>query len=495
MREINAVGIAGTGVIGAGWAARFLAYGLDVVAWDPAPDAETKLRSGVENAWPALSKLGLYPGADQKRLGFTTSLDEMASKVDFIQESAPEVLELKINLHHNLDQAAEPDVIIASSTSGLLPSDFQSRCHHPERIIVGHPFNPVYLLPLVEIVGGSKTGEDALTAATSFYTHMGMKPLRLKKEVEGFLSDRLQEAMWRENLHIINEGYASTGDMDDAVRYGPGLRWAMMGSNMAYYMAGGDQGMRHFLKQFGPALKLPWTKLEAPELSDELIERMVEGTEQQAEGKSVKELERLRDNCLIAIMQALRSYDVGAGKVLHENENRRIADSQTMKRWSSGDDIPAPLIQYRSPVLGEWVDYNKHMTESAYLLAIGWAADAFYRFIGNDDDNREEGFSFYTAETHLNHFREAAAGDPIAVTTQLLDVDEKRLHLFFSMSNEDTGTLLCTVEQMIVYVDMEEGRAAPMSPQIYQAATAVMAAHAHLPVPEQVGRVMKIKRK
>ncbi|MBC8445467.1 MAG: L-carnitine dehydrogenase, partial [Rhodospirillaceae bacterium] len=278
MRNIKTVGIAGTGVIGAGWAARFLAQGLDVIAWDPAADAEGKLRAAVENAWPALSKLGLFKGADQNRLRFTSSLEDMAEQADFIQESAPERLELKIDLHRDLDQAAANDVIIASSTSGLLPSDFQSKCQNPGRIIVGHPFNPVYLLPLVEIVGGAKSGEEALTVATEFYTRMGMKPLRLKKEIEGFLSDRLQEALWRENLHVINDGYASTGDMDDAIRYGPGLRWAMMGTNQAFYLAGGDEGMRHFLKQFGPALKLPWTKLEAPELTDELIEKMVVGT-------------------------------------------------------------------------------------------------------------------------------------------------------------------------------------------------------------------------
>lgn len=495
MDDIKTVGIAGTGVIGAGWAARFLAHGLDVVAWDPAPDAEQKLRAAVDNAWPALSKLGLFPGADMSRLKFTSSLKEMAKSVDFIQESAPEILELKISLHRDLDQAARPDVIIASSTSGLLPSDFQSQCENPERTIVGHPFNPVYLLPLVEIVGGEKTGEAALAKATGFYTEMGMKPLRLKKEVEGFLSDRLQEALWRENLHIINDGYASTGDLDDAIRYGPGLRWAMMGTNQAFYLAGGDQGMRHFLKQFGPALKLPWTKLEAPELTEDLIEKMVEGTVKQAKGRSVKELERLRDNCLIAIMQALRSYDVGAGRVLHENENRRISDSQIMDMWSPGDDIPAPLHQYRSPVLAEWVDYNKHMTESAYLLAIGWAADALYRFVGNDDANRDEGYSLYTAETHLNHFREAAVGDPLRVSTQVLDCDAKRIHVFFAMTNEETGELLCTAEQMILYVDMNAGRATEMPPQIFDAVKAVTSAHAHLPTPEQAGRQIRIKRK
>lgn len=318
MSEIKTVGLIGGGVIGAGWAARCLAHGLDVVAWDPNPEGAAVLRAKVDNAWPALETLGLAEGASRDRLRIAASLEEAADAADFVQESAPERLDLKIDVHRRIDAAAGPDTLIASSTSGLLPSDFQAECARPERVLVGHPFNPVYLLPLVEVLGGKKTDPAALDRAEAFYRAIGMHPLRVRTEVEGFLSDRLQEALWRENLHLVAEGAATTGELDDAIVYGPGLRWAFMGVNKTFALAGGEQGMRHFMEQFGPALKLPWTKLEAPELTDDLIDRMVEGTEAQLGGTTIREMERLRDACLIAIMRALAQYRQGAGRLLAE---------------------------------------------------------------------------------------------------------------------------------------------------------------------------------
>ena len=321
-KEIKTVAVIGTGVIGAGWAARVLAHGLDVIAWDPGADWQSRLRAAVENAWSALCKLGLYPGASLERMHYADSLETACATADFIQESAPERIELKRSLHARIDALARADVIIASSTSGLLPSDFQADCRRPERVIVGHPFNPVYLLPLVEVLGGRKTTDENIDRAVAFYTDMGMHPLRVRTEIEGFLSDRLQEALWREILHLVNDDVADTEELDAAIIYGPGLRWAFMGTCLAFHTAGGDAGMRDFMKQFGPALKLPWTKLEAPELTDELIDKMTTGTRQQAAGRTVKELEQLRDDCLIAIMQALRRYKVGAGNVLARDEER-----------------------------------------------------------------------------------------------------------------------------------------------------------------------------
>ena len=315
-REINTVAVIGTGVIGSGWAARMLAHGYDVVAWDPGPDWQDRLRAALDNAWPALTKVGLCPGASLQRLRYAESMEAACTVADFIQESAPERMETKRNLIAAVDASTGADVVIASSTSGLLPSEFQSGCDRPERVIVGHPFNPVYLLPLVEVLGGRKTAPEAVDRAVAFYTDLGMRPLRVRNEIEGFLSDRLQEALWREILHLVNDGIASTGELDAAITYGPGLRWAFLGTCLAYHMAGGDGGMRDFMKQFGPALKLPWTRLEAPELTDELIDKMVAGTRQQAAGRTVKELERLRDDCLIAVMKALQQYEEGAGKVL-----------------------------------------------------------------------------------------------------------------------------------------------------------------------------------
>jgi carnitine 3-dehydrogenase len=313
-RDIRRVALVGGGLIGGGWAARCLAHGLDVVASDPGPDAEAKLRAIVANAWPALAKVGLKPAASQARLSFAADLEAAVAGADYIQESAPENEDLKRRLHARIDAATAPGIVIASSSSGLLPSRFQADCRHPERVLVGHPFNPVYLLPLVEVLGGEKTGASAIANAIAFYRRIGMRPLEVRREVPGYIADRLQEAMWREALHLVADGVCSTGDIDDAIRFGPGLRWSFFGSCLIYHLAGGDAGMAHFMEHFGPALELPWTKLQGPPLTAELTRRLVEGTRAQAAGRPVKELERFRDDCLIAIDRALaevrRTYGI-----------------------------------------------------------------------------------------------------------------------------------------------------------------------------------------
>jgi carnitine 3-dehydrogenase len=315
---IEKVAIVGTGVIGGGWAARALAAGLDVTAWDPAPGAEDRLRAGIDNAWPALTRVGLADGAGLDRLKFVPELADAVGDADFIQESAPENEELKRALMAKIDAAARADVLIASSSSGLLPSRFQADCRHPERVVVGHPFNPVYLLPLVEVLGGEKTAPDSIERAAVFYKSIGMRPLKVRTEIPGYIADRLQEALWRELLHLVADGVATTAEIDDAIRFGPGLRWAFMGTSLIYHLAGGDQGMRHMLAQFGPALKLPWTKLEAPELTDELIGRMADGTMEQAAGRSIKELERYRDDALISIQETVRQVKARHGMAADE---------------------------------------------------------------------------------------------------------------------------------------------------------------------------------
>lgn len=308
----------GSGVIGSGWIARALANGLDVVAWDPAPGAEGQLRQRVGNAWGALEKQGIKPGSDPGRLHFVATIEECVAGADFIQESAPERLDLKIDLHEKISSAARPNVLIASSTSGLLPSEFYAKAKHPERCVVGHPFNPVYLLPLVEVVGGMRTSPDAVQAAIAVYKSLGMHPLHVRKEVPGFIADRLLEAMWRESLHLVNDGIATTGEIDDAIRYGAGIRWSFMGSFLIYTLAGGDAGMRHFMAQFGPALKLPWTKLEAPELTEGLIDSVVDGTSDQLGKHSIAELERYRDDCLLAVQAAVKATKLKHGIALDE---------------------------------------------------------------------------------------------------------------------------------------------------------------------------------
>jgi carnitine 3-dehydrogenase len=255
------MGLLGTGVIGGGWAARALHFGIDVIAADVKPEMESWIRGAVENAAPALDRLTFAPLPPKGKLTFTTDLNAMAAQVDFIQENIPEQLALKQRVLAEVSRHAPADVLIASSTSGLTPSDLQRDMTAPERFLVGHPFNPVYLLPLVELVGGAKTSLATIEAAAVFYRYIGMHPLHVRKEVPGHLTDRLQEAIWREILHMINDGVATTGELDESIIYGPGLRWAAMGTNMIYHLAGGESGMRHMLAQFGPCLKWPWTRL------------------------------------------------------------------------------------------------------------------------------------------------------------------------------------------------------------------------------------------
>ena len=312
--EKMTIGIVGAGLIGSGWGARCLVRGYDLAIYDPSTNGEQVFTANLENAWQALEKLGF----DRQTAGawnFVDSLEALASVSDFIQENAPDNIDIKRKIHTELDRTAASDVIIASSSSGLLPTEIQEDAIHPQRIVIGHPFNPVYLLPLVEIVKGNQTSEETAQQAAEFYRSIGMYPLHVKKEIDGYISDRLQESIWREALHMVADGVASTKDIDDAIVYGPGLRWAIMGTCLTFHLAGGNEGMRHMLEQFGPALELPWTHLKAPELTDELIDRMVAGTKEQAIGYSIPELEQLRDNCLIEIMQVLNKYNYAAGQI------------------------------------------------------------------------------------------------------------------------------------------------------------------------------------
>jgi carnitine 3-dehydrogenase len=502
MRQVRTLGLLGTGVIGGGWAARALHFGIDVVAADTAPAMEQWIRGAVDNAEGALARLTFAPLPPKGTLSFTTNLAAMARQVDFIQENIPEQLELKQRVLAEVSRVAPPDVLIASSTSGLMPTDLQRDMRAPERLLVGHPFNPVYLLPLVELVGGERTSAEALDAAADFYRYIGMHALKVRREVPGHLTDRLQEALWREILHMVNDGVATTGELDDAIVYGPGLRWAAMGTNMIYHLAGGESGMRHMLRQFGPCLKWPWTRLEAPELSEQLIDRMVEGTQAQAGGRSIRELERLRDDCLVAIQQVLRQFNIGAGATLRALEERlylqnAAAECDAAARAATlhaaavhaglaGGDSPksGQTLQFiETQVRPEWVDYNGHMTDSRYLQVFGDATDALLRSVGVDDAYRQSGRAFYTVETHLLHKAEALALDPLYVTTRILAVDDKRIHLAHSLYRRRDERLIASGEQLYLHVNRTAGKAAPMDAAMHARLDAMRAAHAGVPEP------------
>ncbi len=305
---IKKIAVIGTGVIGTGWIIRFLAHDKKVIAYDKNLNSDKKIIAEIKRTWPYVKKLFNKKRLKLKNFSFTTSLKESLKDADFIQECAPENYKLKTKLMEIIGKYSKPNIIISSSSSGLLPSKIYSKCKNPSRTVIAHPFNPVYMLPGVEIVPGKKTDRKFLKKANKFYKSVSMNPIMIKKELPGYLSDRLQEALWREALHIVNEGYASTKDLDRAIEDGPGMRWSLMGTFLTFHLAGGKAGMKHMLEQFGPALKLPWTKLKAPKLTKKLSNTIISGTRMQARGKSVAEISKVRDEYLLNLQKMRKKY-------------------------------------------------------------------------------------------------------------------------------------------------------------------------------------------
>ena len=309
MSSIKKVAVIGTGVIGAGWIIRCLAHNKIVYAFDKDPKLKNSLIKEIKRTWPFVRKLFKKNKLNSKNFYYFTSLEKTLKDADFIQECATENYALKTKLMSTIGNYAKPNAIISSSSSGLLPTRIYSKCKNPQRSLIGHPFNPVYLLPAVEIVPGKKTTAKYLNQAKKFYKSISMNPIMVKKELPGYLSDRLQEALWREGLHIINEGYATTEDLDRAIEDGPGLRWSLMGTFLTFHLAGGKAGMKHMLEQFGPALKLPWTKLKAPKLTKNLSSRIISGTKNQSKGKSVSMISNIRDEYLVELQMMRKKYE------------------------------------------------------------------------------------------------------------------------------------------------------------------------------------------
>ncbi len=486
----RSVGLLGAGVIGGGWAARFVLAGVDVRLFDPSPDAARGAFDTVQRARHAWRRLTLAPLPAEGTLTLVDSVEEAVDGVELVQESAPEREELKRALLAQASAAAPPGAIIATSTSGLLPTRLAAEMHAPERFVVGHPFNPVYLLPLVEVCAGERTSPETVAGAAAMYRSVAMRPLIVRHEIDGFIADRLLEALWREALWLVADDVATVEEVDDAIRYGAGLRWAAMGTFLTYRLAGGDAGMRHFMAQFGPALQLPWTHLtDVPELSDELLGKIVAQSDAQAGGRSIAELTRIRDDCLIAALRGLKGTGFAAGEVLALTERELFERGGAGARRSPLSD--GRLQLHEVLVEPSWIDYNGHMTEHRYLEVMADATDGFLREIGILGHYIDSGRSYYTVETHIRHLGEARGGDRIWVATRLLGHDSKRLHLFHELRRDEDDGLIATGEHILLHVDRATGRTTPAAPEILTALQEIAAAQRELPWPEGAGNQIR----
>jgi carnitine 3-dehydrogenase len=472
--------IIGGGVIGGGWAARFLLNGWDVAVFDPDPEAPRKIEAVMANARAALPALSDVPMPAPGQLSFATTLAEAVTDADYIQESVSEQLALKHRVYAQI-QAVAPDAPLGSSTSGYKPSQLQEGAVNPATIFVAHPFNPVYLLPLAEVVPSAASDPALIERVKDTLRAIGMFPLHVRKEIDAHIADRFLEAVWREALWLVKDGIATTEEIDEAIRMGFGLRWGQMGLFETYRIAGGEAGMKHFLEQFGPCLTWPWTKLmDVPEFNDELVDLIAGQSDAQSGHHSIRELERIRDSNLVGFLRVLKDRDWGAGRVLNAHDAGRRQDAV------AATPTDAPLVLAQMQVLPGWIDYNGHMTESRYLFAGSETSDAFLRLIGAGMDYVAGGHSYYTAETHILHLGEARLGDRLTGSLQVLAADEKRLHVFIRI--EKDGAPVATLEQMLLHVDMKAGRACPAAPDVRDSLFAIRDAHAALPRPASVGR-------
>lgn len=454
--------IIGGGVIGGGWAARFLLNGWDVAVFDPDPQAERKLNEVLNNARRALP--GLYdrslPPEGQLSLG--DDLEQTVAGADWVQESVPERLDLKHRVHGDLTRLAPSDAIIGSSTSGFRPSELTAK---GARMIVAHPFNPVYLLPLVELVGDA----GICAGAAEILRDIGMYPLTVRKEIDAHIADRLLEAVWRESLWLVKDGIATTGEIDEAIRMGFGLRWAQMGLFETYRIAGGEAGMKHFMEQFGPALAWPWTKLtDVPEFTPELVKLIAEQSDAQSGHLSIRALERVRDDNLVGMMRALKPSGSGAGQIITAHE-ATLASPEP-------EDLP---ITVHRKVPRTWTDYNGHMNETHYLEIGSQATDRFMEMIGCDQAYIAAGGSYFTVENTVRYLAEVHAGETVTVHTQVLLGKGKKMQLFHRLMRED-GALAATVKSLLLHVDLKTRRSSLPSDQVAAELQNFAAAHAGL---------------
>ena len=473
--------IIGGGVIGGGWAARFLLMGWNCRVFDTDPEAQRKIGEVLANARASLPGLSDVALPDEGTLSYHDTMSEAVEGAAWIQESVPERLDLKLQVLAEIQKSAHPDAIIGSSTSGFKPSELQQNSPHPGQILVAHPFVPVYLLPLVELVPSPANPPHVVDAAKLIIDSIGSYPLHVRKEIDAHIADRFLESVWREALWLIKDGIATTEEIDNAIRYGFGLRWAQIGLFEGYRIAGGEAGMRHFIAQFGPCLTWPWSHLtDVPELTQDLIDAVTEQSDAQSGAYSIRELERIRDGNLVTILRGLKARDWGAGKLLNAQDKR-------MNGLPGLDDadLGQPILTVDRAVPLDWTDYNIHMNDSRYAQAFSDATDRFLGLIGCDAAYIATGGSYFTVETHIRHLAEVTAGTRIRVTTQWLAGTGKKLHLFNQMWAGDG--LVATGEHMLIHVSLASRKASEPGPGIAETLARIVAAQTGLARPKGAG--------
>lgn len=486
----NTAAIIGGGVIGGGWAARFLLMGWDVRVFDPDPQAQRKIAEVLGNARRSLPGLSDQAMPSEGRLSYHGTIEEAVADAVWVQESVPERLELKHATYAAI-QAANTTAIIGSSTSGFKPSQLQENAATPGQILVTHPFNPVYLLPLIELVPSEQNAPETVENAKKVLTSIAMYPLHVRKEIDAHIADRFLEAVWREALWLIKDGIATTEEIDNAIRYGFGLRWGQMGLFETYRIAGGEAGMAHFIEQFGPCLAWPWTKLmDVPELTPELVKTIADQSDTQSGMHSIRDLERIRDTNLVAMMRALKTQDFGAGALLNAHDQTQTRSTEKVFAGArAGKAAPITTVSRAIPL--DWTDYNGHMNEARYLQAFGDATDRLMELVGCDADYISSGGSYFTAETHIRHVDEVHAGARVTIKTQVLNGAGKKMHLFHEMFEEDR--LLATGEHMLIHVSLETRKASAPADHIAARLEAIAEIHAQLDRPEGAGRAVGVR--
>ncbi|WP_051380707.1 3-hydroxyacyl-CoA dehydrogenase NAD-binding domain-containing protein [Bradyrhizobium sp. WSM1743] len=482
----RAVGLLGGGVIGSGWAARFILNGVDVRLYGPSAGAVERVRKVLVNARRAYRRLTIVPLPAEGSITVVDSVEDAVRGVDLVQESAPERLELKQKLLAAAGRAAGRDVLICSSTSGFRPTLLQAKMDHPERLLVAHPFQPVYMLPLVELCGGERTAPEMLERAAAIFRAVGMHPLVVRKEVDGFIANRLGDALAREALWLVHDDFATLGEIDDAIRYSWGLRRAVIG---AYRMVDGGAGMRQYMEQW--AFKWPWSRLtDRPNINRAFLDKTAEQADTlvKADPLSVPAAQK-RDDLLVAVLRGLRSERYGPG--------------ETLARWEQAlcDRAPQPQLTntstpVRTPTLtvtSDWVDRGGRLAELRYLELCGYACSNLLRCISVDDEYLRNHGYYHSVETHLSQTGTLHIGDRIESSTQVLNADENRMRLFHVLTREGDKEPIATGEQMLVHVETGSGRIGPAQGEVRERLLELARLHAELPYPERAGTSIALR--